>query len=272
MHSIAIGTSGWSYKDWDGVFYPKGASSSVYLSHYAERFGIVEVDSTYYRIPSARMVSGWTQKTPDTFRFAVKTPSVITHEKVLVDCDPERDEFLQALQPLDHKLHSILLQFGYFNKNKFANPGLFFDRLDDFLHRFPLPRQVAVEIRNKSWLCDTFFQLLKGHGVSYALTEHVWMPPVERVLDSFDCVTGDFVYLRLIGDRKGIEELSTTWDKTVIDRKARIASIVKALAGIVPQADIVVFINNHFAGHSPASCAEFVAAMEAEGIALENQK
>lgn len=265
MGSVRVGTSGWSYKDWTSVFYPAALRPAGFLGHYAERFDIVEVDSSYYRIPSDRTVRGWFDKTPDHFRFAVKTPSVITHEKILLNCDAERDEFLEALEALGPKLHCVLLQFGYFNRKTFPIARGFFDRLDKFLHALPDPRRVAVEIRNKSWLVDEFFQLLRSNGSSFVLTEHAWMPPVERVLESHDCLTGDFLYLRLIGDRKGIETVTTTWDKVVVDRKERFAAIARALAGAIPEADVVAFINNHYAGHAPASCADFLTALAAAG-------
>lgn len=261
MASIRVGTSGWSYRDWAPAFYPPDVAPAAYLTCYAHRFDIVEVDSTYYRSPSPSMVRGWHDKTPDHFRFAVKVPGLITHEKVLLDCERERDALLEALTPLGDKLHSMLLQFGYFNKKAFPAPGAFLDRLDGFLETFPNPRRLAIEIRNKNWLTETFFQLLRRHGSAYVLTEHSWMPPVESVMQQHDCLTGDFVYLRLIGDRAGIEEITTTWDKTVIDRNERIAQIANALAGTLSHADIVAFINNHFAGHAPASAEAFLNAL-----------
>lgn len=236
-----------------------------YLSYYAESFNIVEVDSTYYRIPAKRSVQRWFDRTPDEFQFAVKAPGSITHEKILVDCEDERDQFLQSLEPLAHKLHSILLQFGYFNKKTFSGPAEFFDRLDRFLGMLPDPERVAVEIRNKTWLTDDFFQLLRRHGTAYALTEHAWMPPVEEVIESYDCLTGRFAYLRLIGDRKGIEEITTTWGKVVIDRRERLERIAQALASGLSSADIVVFVNNHYAGHGPATCRDFLDAMARAG-------
>lgn len=261
MASLRVGTSGWSYKDWDGVFYPAGTSARDYLTCYAERFDIVEVDSTYYRMPAPRTVSGWFDRTPDRFQFAVKTPSVITHEKILLDCDDERRRFLDALAPLGHKLHSILLQFGYFNKQVFSNVEPFFERLDAFLGLFPRSVRLAVEIRNRSWLVEEFFAILRNHGAACALAEHAWMPPVEATLDAHDCITADFLYLRLIGDRKGIEKITTTWDKTVVDRRDRVADIARAVNRVLSKANVVTFINNHFAGHAPAGVQEFLDAM-----------
>lgn len=263
MPSIRVGTSGWSYRDWVGPFYPPGTKPGDYLPFYAGRFDVVEVDSTFYAIPPARTVAGWAARTPDDFRFSVKTPQTITHEKVLVDCDADRDAFLAALEPLGRKLHSILLQFGYFNKKTFTGPTEFFDRLDNFLHRFPAAAPVAVEIRNRAWLTSAFFDLLRAHRAAFVLADQAWMPPPADVVARHDVVTGDFVYLRLIGDRKGIEQITQTWDRTVVDRSQPIRDLIRALEGVIPRADLVVFINNHYAGHAPASCEEFLQALQA---------
>ncbi len=102
--SIRIGTCGWSYKDWVGPFYPTGLAPADYLPYYAERFPVVEVDSTFYRSPSKKMVQAWREKTPEGFSFSLKVPQTITHEKVLVDCAGEVEEFVSAARLLGDKL------------------------------------------------------------------------------------------------------------------------------------------------------------------------
>jgi hypothetical protein len=130
---IRIGTCGWSYKDWVGPFYPKGLAPADYLPYYAEHFPIVEVDSTFYRSPSKSMVQGWRDKTPEGFSFSLKVPQTIPHEKVLVDCAGEVEEFVSAARLLGDKLLCCTLQFGYFNRQAFAGPDEFVERLDSFL-------------------------------------------------------------------------------------------------------------------------------------------
>ncbi len=262
-HTLSIGTSGWSYKDWAGTFYPAGIRPIDYLALYAERFGCVEVDSTYYAIPAPRTVQGWADRTPEAFRFALKAPGAITHEKMLADCDSERDRFLDAVTRLGDKLWLVLLQFGYFNKKAFGSAGEFFERLDSFLHGWPRQVSVAVEIRNRTWLGEEFFGLLKSHQAAAAIAEHVHMPRPETVLAQYDVLTGPVLYTRLIGDRYGIEKITKTWDRVVVDRSERMAAIAGALAAMLPKIDVVVFVNNHFAGHGPASCAAFLEAMAA---------
>ncbi len=266
MSTIRVGTSGWSYKEWIGPFYPPATKPADFLRFYASRFDAVEVDSTFYAIPPAPRVTGWADKTPDHFRFCPKMPKVITHEKVLMDCDAERDAFLHALEPLGDRLHSILLQFGYFNKRAFAHPAEFFARLDKFLHNFPADVPIAVEVRNKWWLRKEFFDVLRAHRAACVATDQAWMPPVEQVLANQDVITGDFLYIRLLGDRKQTEAITKTWNKPVLDRRADLERLVETLKGIVPRADVVLIVDNHYAGHAPASCEELLAAMERASI------
>jgi Protein of unknown function DUF72 len=94
---ILLGTSSFTASGWDGVFYPKGMRSADYLAFYAEHFHTVEVDSTFYGCPSARTVNNWGARTPEGFIFSVKAPQVITHEKVLVDCDADLKEFVDTM-------------------------------------------------------------------------------------------------------------------------------------------------------------------------------
>ncbi len=100
MHPLRVGTCGWSYKEWSGVFYPAGLSAGDYLAYYADRYPVVEVDSTFYRSPARKTVEGWRDRTPAGFGFSLKVPQVITHEKVLLDCRAEVGTFLTAARYL----------------------------------------------------------------------------------------------------------------------------------------------------------------------------
>ena len=142
-----IGACGWSYADWSEVFYPKGLAAANYLAYYAEHYPAVEVDSTFYRGPSPKMVESWRDKTPDGFGFALKVPQTITHGKVLADCQKEVDEFLSAARLLGPKLLCCVLQFGYFNRNVFVSVRVFLDRLSPFVTAWPVDVPVAVGIR-----------------------------------------------------------------------------------------------------------------------------
>src|SRR5579863_1176187 len=115
---IYLGTSSFTAAGWSGSFYPKGLKSTEYLAYYAEHFNTVEIDSTFYACPSPSTVKGWAQKTPDDFIFSVKVPQTITHEKVLVDCDGEFEQFVQTMSILESKLGAMVLQFPYFSSEQ----------------------------------------------------------------------------------------------------------------------------------------------------------
>ena len=134
---LRLGTSSWSSEDWVGTFYPPGTTPADFLGAYAQHFDTVEVDSTYYRIPSESMVRNWRARTPPGFTFAAKFPQVITHEKVLQDCREELADFLRAMSLLEDRLGPLLLQFPYFNKKAFARPEDFLARLTPFLEELP---------------------------------------------------------------------------------------------------------------------------------------
>jgi uncharacterized protein YecE (DUF72 family) len=254
---ILIGCSGWSYADWEGPFYPEGMASADYLGWYADRFPIVEVDSTFYAIPSKGSVEGWRRKTPAGFQFALKVPQVITHQKQLKGCEAEVDAFVAAIRPLGEKLHSALLQLGYFNRGAFASLDDFLGVLDPFLAHWPhddVP--LAVEVRNPRWVGPQLAEVLRDHRAALTLTEQGWMPSPAKVAGMLDPVTGPFGFVRLLGDREAIEKITTRWDKLVVDRSADLdgtAGVIQSMADRVP---VAVFVNNHYAGHSPSTAKQ----------------
>ena len=258
MAEIRIGTSAFTADGWEGSFYPAGIKPADYLSYYATQFDAVELDNTFYRTPALSTVKGWYAKTPPGFLFAAKVPQVITHEKVLVDCDEDLSHFLKTMEALGEKLGPLLFQFGYFNKGKFASGAEFLARLKPFLKRLPKGFQYAVEIRNKTWLDARFAETLREHGVALALIDQSWMPRPWEMKEKFDLITADFTYVRWLGDRKGIEEQTKTWDKTVVDREMDIREWVDLLKKFVAR-NIKVFAwaNNHYAGHGPGTVRLF---------------
>lgn len=255
MHTVRIGTTGWSYKDWVGPLYPEGTRQGSFLAEYARHFDLVEVDSTFYRPPSAEVVQRWADQTPDGFSFSLKVPRLITHDQVLVDCEDDMQSFVDSLAPLGSKLRAVLLQFGYFNRQAFSGPREFFDRLDAFLSRFAGQVPIACEIRNRGWLKPAYFDLLRMHNTAATLVEHAWLPPIDRIVADIDVVTGPFVYVRLIGDRKGIEEITKKWDEVVVDRAPDIERVARAVRTAANRAEVLVLVNNHYAGYAPETCS-----------------
>jgi uncharacterized protein YecE (DUF72 family) len=257
---MLIGTSAFTAAGWPGAFYPAGMKSSEYLTYYATQFKTVEIDSTYYGTPSAATVSNWYQKTPPDFIFAAKVPQVVTHDKVLVDCEREFDEFIERMDLLNEKLGPMVFQFPFFDRWKFPKREDFFAVLGPFLKKLPADHKFAVEIRNKTWLNARFTDLLREHNVSLALTDTSFMPRPWEMKGSLDLVTADFAYVRWLGDRKGIEKLTTTWDKPVVDRRADLKNWSDLLSRLVLDKrlrKIFAFANNHYAGHGPATVKLF---------------
>jgi uncharacterized protein YecE (DUF72 family) len=216
---LLLGTSAFTANGWSGAFYPPGMKPHDFLSYYATQFKTVEIDSTYYGTPSAPTVTNWYERTPPDFIFAAKVPQIVTHEKVLKDCEAEFDEFIDRMHLLNEKLGPLVLQFPWFNKYE-IQADEFFHRLRLFLQRVKtLPTvRFVIEIRNKAWLDQRLTDLLRKHNVALALTDLSNMPRPWEMKVKLDLVTTDFVYVRWLGDREGIEALTKRWDKTIIDR------------------------------------------------------
>ncbi|MGC2391610.1 MAG: DUF72 domain-containing protein [Candidatus Acidiferrum sp.] len=261
MTEILIGTSAFTAEGWVGSFYPAGMQPRDFLSYYATKFNTVELDNTFYRTPAISTVEGWNLRTPPGFVFAAKVPQVITHEKVLVDCDDDLTHFLRTMDALGDKLGPLLFQLGYFNRSAFKSGAEFLARVKPFLEKLPKGYRFAVEIRNKSWLDARYADLLREHNVALALIDQSWVPRPWEMKEKFDLITADFTYVRWLGDRKGIEEETKTWDKTVVDRKSDLRNWVDALKQMVNDKKIrklFAFANNHYAGHGPATVKLFM--------------
>jgi uncharacterized protein YecE (DUF72 family) len=255
---LRIGASSWSAPSWEGVFYPKGTPSAEYLSHYAKEFDTVEVDSTFYRIPGDRMVDAWKGRTPDDFVFSAKVPQVVTHEKILKDCGEEMDAFLRVMGRLGGKLGPLLLQFRYFKKAEFPDPGPFIDRLARFLTKLPEDFRFAVEVRNKNFVTPKLLDVLARRRVALALIDHPWFHRIDHLMQIDGILTADFVYLRWLGDRMKIEEKTKSWDQVILDRSTEMGRWVPAIRKML-EGDRMVYgyFNNHYAGYAVGSIRLF---------------
>lgn len=255
---LRIGTSSWSSKDWVGPFYPQGLAPARFVEHYATVYDTVEIDATFYRMPTPTNIAAWVSRTPDNFLFAVKTPRLITHEKILLDADDDMSHFLEVTAGLGNRLGPILLQFPYFNRQVFQGPKQFFDRLDSFLAKLPSEYRFAVETRNKNWLGAEFSELCRKHNVALAWTEQAWMPKASQWWKMSQGPTADFAYIRWLGDHREIEKITKTWGETVVDRESALSDWVEVV-GTLRSHQVAVFgyFNNHFAGHAPASVELF---------------
>ena len=246
MASIRIGTQGWNYDAWVGHFYPERTRQADFLSVYARAFDTVEVDSTFYAIPSAKTVRGWHDRTPDGFTFALKLPQEITHERRLRDSKEVAAEFFDRARELGPKLGPILIQLG----PDFGPVEL--PAVANFLPTLPRDLQIAIEFRQRGWIHDGLLALLAEHGIGLALSDGKWIPR-KQMLALAASPTAPFLYIRLMGANRDIVDYS----RIQIDRARELEQWAGVLWPVIERGmDAYVYINNHFAGHSPQSARE----------------
>ena len=272
MGTVRYGTSSWSEKSWVGPFYPEGTAPREFLPYYATQFDTVEADVTYYRVPDKRLVTGWRDRTPSGFVLSAKFPRSIVHcgDGATPDSDrllnpdfvgEDTDGFLTAMGLLGEKCGPLVLQFPYFNKKVFSNPGAFLDRLDAFLRGLPAEFRYAVEIRNRYWLKSVLLELLREHRAALVLLDLSYMPHPDEV-NHLDLITTDFSYARLIGDRKAVEAKTDTFDRLVLDQSPRIARWTDVLTDVLSKVPITyVYANNHYAGFGPATIRQLASQL-----------
>jgi len=235
MNKIHVGTMGWSYRFWADSFYPKGLESERFLSEYSKHFNTVEVDSTFYRIPSKSTISKWKEQTPDDFLFSAKFPRTITHEKMLKDCKEQTERFIERVSGLQDKLGPLLLQF----------PKTFTARhvklLEDFLVSLPKGYRFAVEVRNTSLLNEEFYSLLRKNRVALALLDRQSMPPMETV-------TADFIYIRWEGDPKKVRG---TLGRVEVDRTNEIKAWAETIHKFLENSEVFGYFSKYYSGYPP---------------------
>ena len=257
LAQIWLGGQGWQYKDWLGTFYPAGTAFKDMLPEYARVFRSVEVDSSYYGAPLPKTVLGWRDRSPDDFRFALKTPAEITHERRFRDADAAFAEFVETVRLLGPKLGAVLIQ---------CPPD--FDPAPDHreaLFRFvrtQLPEDVrfALELRDARWYDDKLFALARERGIALALAEgrHADLQLAGEIADEIvSHPSADFAYLRWLGDRQLEKYARVQLDRTrSLDVWER---LMRGLRGAVR--DIYGYVNNHYQGHSPATVREILARL-----------
>ena len=239
---IHIGTQGWSYDDWKGVFYPPGAKQEDRLPFYASVFDTVELDTTFYHPPRPTIARSWARHTPAGFRFAAKVPRALTHDARLRKAGPMLAEFARAMEPLGEKLGPLLVQLPA----EFTRDEDTAAELRRFLTDAPDGLQLAIEFRHASWHVESTWELLRRHAAAVAWTE--W-----RELASVREVTSDFLYVRWLGDRREI----AVYDRVQVDRTESFAAWTPAIERVFLEVrEVFGYFNNHWAGHSPASANE----------------
>jgi uncharacterized protein YecE (DUF72 family) len=243
MQNLHLGTIGWSYNFWRGKFYPNKTTPKDYLAYYSTQFNTVEVDSTFYRIPTQLTVTNWKQQTPDNFLFSLKFPQMITHVKMLRDCQYETGVFLDRVSLLGEKLGVLLLQFPpAFGVEHLAD-------LEAFLQKLPPQHRYVVEVRNKGWLKPEFYSLLRANHVALARTDNPVMVPIVEM-------TADFLYVRWEGDRK---KVNGTLGKIEADRAEDLkleADKIKPFGGKI---EVFGYFGKYYSGYPPSDIANLQA-------------
>lgn len=163
--TLYAGTSGFSFKEWKGPFYPEKLPDSRMLAYYASRLPTVEINNTFYRMPRQSVLEGWAARVPETFRFAVKAPRRISHAKQLADCEEEAGYFFRALAALGGRLGAVLVQLPPHARVNVNN-------LQWFLKLVPDSIPVAFEFRHASWRDDTVHGVLARHGAAWVTADN----------------------------------------------------------------------------------------------------
>jgi uncharacterized protein YecE (DUF72 family) len=202
--SLYVGTSGYSYKEWKGTFYPEDLPEKQMLHFYGERFRSVEINNTFYRMPKASVLEAWAEEVPADFRFVLKASQRITHMQRLKDTDDSVAYLLKVAGALKERLGPLLFQLPPYLKKDLP-------RLREFLALLPSDRLSAFEFRHESWLDAEVFDLLRKHRVALCIAE------AEEGVEIPFVSTADWGYLRLRRPDYGDAELKA-WVKRLRDQ------------------------------------------------------
>jgi uncharacterized protein YecE (DUF72 family) len=246
---LYLGTSGWSYSDWEGTIYPEALPSGSRLAEYVKRYATVEIDSTFYGTPRHSTVQNWREIAPDGFLFAAKFPQEITHEANLVDAEPETEAFLRTMADLGDRLGPLLLQLP----PSFTVEGM--GVLEDFLKSLPEGFRYAVEVRHRSWIGSDLPELLRERGVALTLVDYPRMPRMEEA-------TADFSYIRWLGDRREFPSGHTRLEKERDDDLGWWSKLVGRF--LEEGRTVFAYANNHYQNHSPSTLARFLEIRRGE--------
>jgi uncharacterized protein YecE (DUF72 family) len=223
MHRIWIGTSGYNYPEWKGSFYPEKIKPADMLKFYGREFDSVEINYTFYRMPNVKSIEGWLADTPDDFRFVLKAPKRITHERRLKDFGDSLAVFVRLASGLEGRLGPLLFQLP---------PNLKKDlpRLEAFLDEMPDTARPAFEFRHESWFDDDVFNALRSRGAALCVNDSETISaPVMR--------TAAFSYFRLRDE--GYQE-------------GDIAAWAEEVRAAAQSGEVYVFFKHEESGKGPA--------------------
>ena len=253
---ILNGTSGWNYNRWIGPFYPRGTTSDRMLALYSRIFPTVEIDSTFYAVPSPETVKKWASVTPENFLFTAKIPRAITHESSFSGVDGIFNEFVSVISLLGKKLGCLLFQLP--PTVSYRNSG---DSFLKFIKNLPEIFTYSVEFRNSDWYNSVILEEMRKRNISVAWSDNPHTP-------DFNSCTARHIYLRLVGDRS-IDEAS--FGKLISDRSK---DMRRWSVNLLEHSDDVdrafIFANNHYAGFGPATARMFGEFSGIKPVGWEN--
>lgn len=230
MGKLIIGTSGWSYKDWVGPFYPEGMPSTRWFSHYCSHFPTVELNVTFYRIPTFKAVENWQAASPSDFQFTIKMNRQITHIRRLVGAEGALHRFLEMAERFGSKLKVILIQLPPTLEFDAGHAEAFFT----LLRHLDPDRRYALECRHPSWFKDEVYDLLYRMGISVCIADSGGAFPPYEIL------TAPFVYVRFHGP--GARYASKYSDEEMAAAAAKIGEWTK-------RRDVYIYFNNDMHGY-----------------------
>lgn len=208
---LHVGTSGYSYKEWKGHFYPEDLSEKEFLKYYGTKLNAVEINNTFYRLPKESVVQSWAEQVPENFAFSVKASQRITHVKRLKDVGDETEYLMRVVRTLKQRLGVVLFQLP-------PNMKRDIERLQQFLKLLVGDVRVAIEFRHTSWFDDETYKLLKENNCSLCVAD--W----DEKLEVPFVRTADWGYLRLRRESYMPADLKK-WMKTIQDQKWKTAFV-----------------------------------------------
>lgn len=239
---VHVGTMGWSYSFWVNNFYSANTKPERFLEEYSKHFDTVEVNSSFYRVPSVSVLENWKKQTTVNFLFSLKAPKKVTHEKFTKESFNYLDYFLGNVSTLESKLGPLLFQFP----PSFKSDS--FDSLKDLVSVLPKKYRYAVEVRNKSWLENRFYELLEENKIALVLGDSPWLHKIDKV-------TADFVYYRLEGNRKQISGTKGTVEK---DKTVDIEKLTRKIQLFSDKTEIFCYFSKYFSGHPPTDAKKLL--------------
>jgi uncharacterized protein YecE (DUF72 family) len=245
MASVYVGTSGWNYREWRGSFFPADLPTKRWLSFYASRFNSVEINYTFYRLPTKETCEAWYRQTPAKFRFVVKASRYITHIKRLREARQSWSDFLERVLVLKEKLGPILLQFPSNFRASEAN----LQTIDEFLkYAGHASSHLALEFRDRSCFGLEMLGLLRSHHAALVISQSSKYPLPESV------ATSDFGYFRFHGPR---EMFASSYSDADLERWAN-----KMTAFLSAGHDVYAYFNNDSGGHAPRNAQVLIRKLQ----------